>query len=46
MRGRSNLTVARSVGQKQKADESLSGSLIVLGKQPGAPVVDLYLVAR
>ena len=69
----SNLTVAGSVGQKQKAAESLPGyvqdrlggnqnfinqtttltigpaegtALIVLGKQPGAPVVDLHLVAR
>jgi hypothetical protein len=69
----SNLTVAGSVGQKQKAVESLPGyaegrlggnqnfinhtttltigpaegtALIVLGKQPGAPVVDLHLVAR
>jgi hypothetical protein len=69
----SNLTVAGSVGQKQKAGESLPGyvqerlggnqnfinqtttltigpaegtALIVLGKQPGAPIVDLHLVAR
>ena len=69
----SNLTVAGSVGQKQKAVASLPGytegrlggnqnfinhtttltigpaegtALIVLGKQPGAPVVDLHLVAR
>ena len=69
----SNLTVAGSVVQKQKAVESLPGytegrlggnqnfinhtttltiwpaegtALIVLGKQPGAPVVDLHLVAR
>jgi len=69
----SNLTVAGSVGQKQKAVESLPGyaegrlggnqnfinhtttltigpaegtALIVLGKQPGALVVDLHLVAR
>ena len=69
----SNLTVAGSVGQKQKAVASLPGytegrlggnqnfinhtttltigpaegtALIVLGKQPGAPVVDLHLAAR
>jgi hypothetical protein len=69
----SNLTVAGSVGQKQKAAVSLPGyvqerlggnqnfinqtttltigpaegtALIVLGKQPGAPIVDLHLVAR
>ena len=69
----SNLTVAGSVGQKQKAVGSLPGyaegrlggnqnfinqtttltigpaegtTLIVLGTQPGAPVVDLHLVAR
>jgi hypothetical protein len=69
----SNLTVAGSVGQKQKAVESLPGyaqrrlggnqnfinhtstltigpaegtALIVLGKQPSAPIVDLHLVAR
>jgi hypothetical protein len=69
----SNLTVAGSVGQKQKAVESLPGytegrlggnqnfinhtttltigpaegtALILLGKQPGAPIVDLHLVAR
>ena len=69
----SNLTVAGSVGQKQKAVESLPGyaagrlggnqnfinhtttltigpaegtALIVLGKQPGAPIADLHLVAR
>jgi hypothetical protein len=69
----SNLTVAGSVGHKQKAVESLPGytegrlggnqnfinhttsltigpaegtALIVLGKQPGAPVVDLHVVAR
>lgn len=69
----SNLTVAGSVGQKQKAVASLPGytegrlggnqnfinhtttltigpaegtALIVLGKQPGAPIVDLHLVAR
>ena len=69
----SNLTVAGSVGQKQKAVDSLPGyaegrlgsnqnfinqtttltigpaegtTLIVLGRQPGAPVVDLHLVAR
>ena len=69
----SNLTVAGSVGQKQKAVESLPGyaegrlggnqnfinhtttltigpaegtALIVLGKQPGAPIIDLHLVAR
>ena len=68
-----NLTLAGSVGQKQKAVASLPGytegrlggnqnfinhtttltigpaegtALIVLGKQPGAPVVDLHLVAR
>ena len=68
-----NLTVAGSVGQKQKAAESLPGyvqdrlgsnqnfinqtttltigpaegtALIVLGKQPGAPIVDLHLAAR
>ncbi|HEX9096052.1 MAG TPA: hypothetical protein VF990_08105 [Candidatus Dormibacteraeota bacterium] len=69
----SNLTVAGSVGQKQKAVNSLPGyaegrlagnqnfinqtttltigpaegtSLLVLGRQPGAPTVDLHLVAR
>jgi hypothetical protein len=69
----SNLTVAGSVGQKEKAVGSLPGytqgklggnqnfinqsttltigpaegtGLIVLGKQPGAPIVDLHLVAR
>jgi hypothetical protein len=69
----SNLTVAGSVGQKQKAVESLPGyaqgrlggnqnfinqsttltigpaegtTLIVLGRQPGAPTADLHLVAR
>ena len=69
----SNLTVAGSVGQKQKAVDGLPGyaegrlggnqnfinqtttltigpaegtSLIVLGRQPGAPIVDLHLVAR
>ena len=69
----SNLTVAGSVGQKQKAVESLPGytagrlagnqnfinhtstltigpaegtALIVLGRQPGAPIADLHLVAR
>jgi hypothetical protein len=69
----SNLTLAGSVGQKQKAVDSLPGyaagrlggnqnfinqtttltigpaegtSLIVLGRQPGAPTVDLHLVAR
>ncbi len=69
----SNLTVAGSVGQKQKAVESLPGyaqgrlggnqnfinqttaltigpaegtALIVLGKQPGVPIVDLHLVAH
>jgi len=69
----SNLTLAGSVGQKQKAVESLPNyaegrlggnqnfinhtttltigpaegtALIVLGKQPGAPIADLYLVAR
>jgi hypothetical protein len=69
----SNLTVAGSVGQKQKAVGALPGydegrlggnqnfinhtttltigpaegtALIVLGKQPGAPIVDLHLVAR
>jgi hypothetical protein len=69
----SNLTLAGTVGQKQKADEVLPGydegrlasnqnfvnhtstltigpaegtALIVLGKQPGAPVVDLHLEAR
>jgi hypothetical protein len=69
----SNLTIAGSVGQKQKAVESLPGytdgrlggnqnfinhtttltigpaegtALIVLGQQPGAPIVDLHLVAR
>jgi hypothetical protein len=69
----SNLTVAGSVGQKQKTVESLPGytegrlggnqnfinhtttltigpaegtALIVLGKQPGVPIVDLHLVAR
>lgn len=69
----SNLTVAGSVGQKEKAAQSLPGyaegrlggnqnfinqtstltigpaegtALIVLGKQPGAPIVDLHLVAR
>ena len=69
----SNLTLAGSVGQKQKAVQSLPGyvegslggnqnfinhtttltigpaegtALIVVGKQPGAPIVDLHLVAR
>jgi hypothetical protein len=69
----SNLTVAGSVGQKEKAVGSLPGytqgklggnqnfinqsttltigpaegtGLIVLGKQPGAPIIDLHLVAR
>jgi hypothetical protein len=69
----SNLTVAGSVGQKQKAAPSLptytegrlggnqnfinhtttltigpaeGTALIVLGRQPGAPIVDLHLVAR
>lgn len=69
----SNLTVAGSVGHKEKAVVSLPGytqgrlggnlnfinqsttltigpaegtGLIVLGKQPGAPIVDLHLVAR
>jgi hypothetical protein len=69
----SNLTVAGSVGEKQKAVQSLPGyaagrlggnqnfinhtttltigpaegtALIVLGKQPGAPIVDLRLVSR
>jgi hypothetical protein len=69
----SNLTVAGSVGQKQKVVESLPAyaqgrlggnqnfinqtttltigpaegtALIVLGRQPGAPTVDLHLVAR
>jgi hypothetical protein len=69
----SNLTLAGSVGQKQKAVETLPGytagrlggnqnfinhtttltigpaegtALIVLGKQPGAPIADLNLVAR
>ena len=69
----SNLTVAGSVGQKQKAVDGLPGyaegrlggnhnfinqsttltigpaegtTLIVLGQQPGAPAVDLHLVAR
>jgi hypothetical protein len=69
----SNLTVAGSVGQKQKAVPSLptytegrlggnqnfinhtttltigpaeGTALIVLGRQPGAPIVDLHLVAR
>jgi hypothetical protein len=69
----SNLTVAGSVGQKQKAVDSLPGyvegrlggnqnfinqtttltigpaegtTVIVLGRQPGAPTVDLHLVAR
>ena len=69
----SNLTVAGSVGQKQKAVDSLPGyaegrlggnqnfinqsttltigpaegtTLIVLGRQRGAPAVDLHLVAR
>jgi hypothetical protein len=69
----SNLTVAGSVGQKQKAAGSLPGytegrlggnhnlinhtttltigpaegtALILLGKQPGAPIADLHLVAR
>jgi hypothetical protein len=69
----SNLTLAGSVGQKEKAvgslpryDEGRLGgnqnfinqsttltigpaegtTLIVLGKQPGAPLVDLHLVAR
>ena len=69
----SNLTVAGSVGHKEKAVESLPGytqgrlggnqnfinqtttltigpaegtSLIVVGRQPGAPIVDLHLVAR
>jgi hypothetical protein len=69
----SNLTVAGSVGQKEKAvgalpgyDEGRLGSnqnfinhtttltigpaegtaLIVLGRQPGVPIVDLHLVAR
>jgi hypothetical protein len=68
-----NLTVAGSVGQKQKAVASLPGyalerlggnqnfinqtttltigpaegtTLIILGRQPGAPVADLHLVAR
>ena len=69
----SNLTVAGSVGQKQKAVEALPAyaqprlggnqnfinhtttltigpaegtALIVLGKQSGAPIADLHLVAR
>jgi hypothetical protein len=69
----SNLTVAGSVGQKQKAVGALPGydegrlggnqnfinhtttltigpaegtALIVVGKQPGAPIVDLHLVAH
>ena len=69
----SNLTVAGSVGQKQKAVEALPGyaqprlggnqnfinhtttltigpaegtALVVLGKQSGAPIADLHLVAR
>lgn len=69
----SNLTVAGSVGSKDKAVEILPGytagrlagnhnfinhtttltigpaegtALIVLGKQPGAPLADLYLAAR
>ena len=69
----SNLTVAGSVGQKQKAVDSLPGyaegrlgsnqnfinqtttltigpaegtTLIVVGRQPGAPIVDLHLVAH
>jgi len=69
----SNLTLAGSVGQKQKAVDSHPGyaegrlggnqnfinqtttltlgpaegtTLIVLGRQPGAPTVDLHLVAR
>ena len=68
-----NLTLAGSVGQKQKAVESLPDyavgrlggnqnfinytttltigpaegtSMVVLGKQPGAPVADVHLVAR
>lgn len=69
----SNLTVAGTVGKKEKAVESLPGyttgrlggnqnfinhtttltigpaegtALIVLGRQPGAPTVDLHLEAR
>jgi len=69
----SNLTVAGSVGTKEKAPESLptytagrlgsnqnfinhtttltigpaeGTALVVLGKQPGAPIVDLHLEAR
>lgn len=69
----SNLTVAGSVGHKEKAVQSLPGyaegrlggnqnfinqsstltigpaegtALIVLGKQSGAPIVDLHLVAH
>jgi len=69
----SNLIVAGSVGQKQKAVASLPNyaegrladnrnfinytttltigpaegtTMIVLGKQPGAPIADLHLVAR
>ena len=69
----SNLTIAGSVGQKDKAVHVLPGydagrlgsnvnfinqtstltigpaegtALIVLGKQPGAPIVDLHLEAR
>ena len=69
----SNLTVAGSVGQKEKAAGALPGydegrlgtnqnfinhtttltigpaegtALIVLGRQPGAPIIDLHLVAR
>jgi hypothetical protein len=69
----SNLTVVGSVGQKEKATQSLPGyaegrlggnqnfinqsstltigpaegtALIVLGKQPGAPIADLHLVAH
>lgn len=69
----SNLTVAGTVGQKQKALEVLPGytggrlggnqnfinstttltigpaegtALLVLGSQPGAPIIDLHLEAR
>jgi len=69
----SNLTIAGSVGTKEKAVESLPGytagrlggnqnfinhtttltigpaegtALIVLGKQPGAPIADLHIEAR
>lgn len=69
----SNLTIAGSVGTKEKAVESLPGytagrlggnqnlinhtttltigpaegtALIVLGRQPGAPIADLHIEAR